>query len=667
MKSKMIFAGSVLIAFAIGCTGAIETGRVPQDDATLRHYGAVRPKLEMLPAGAVKPKGWILDVAKAQRDGLTSRMDEKDAQFARAWRKETTPQGKDLHWDSEPGAWSLEGGSYWFDGLVRLSCQLDDEKLKVMASNRLDCVLSRMSRDAIGFCWWMDRNDTSARAAIESTENWIAWVTGSSERAIAAWYEVTGDERSRSALASAFDEHIFTYRNYTTTPAAAYDAYRLTGDARVASALDSFYERLGNNSRTIPRVFRQYAEPPTKYLEETLYIKRRHQWALYIPSRHGVLASEALLGVFRGYMWTGNTNYLDCVRRWYAFFDKYAHLPFGTTVMDEEWGYPGPKRGTETCDVAAESWTRIQLLAALGEGRWGDDVERTFFNAAPNCATADFRRHVYFQQPNRTEANDLSECSYAGDKGQELGRYKDKHWPLCCTAALNRILPNYVQSMWMVSADGGVAAALYGPCSFSARLKGGMFEVEEETDYPFDETVTLRIRSASAGEMPLRLRIPSWCGAAEISINGSAADFTAVDGFALIRREWKAGDVVGLKFPMQVVTGRTDDYLERNKSYCHFMRGPLLFAKEIPGSDENTPAGEVSAPVFSSDDALRSVRIVRRPMPKMWRWNPDDAPVRLKLKDSGGVEHELVPYGCAKLRISMFADERKKDRGKNEK
>ena len=33
----------------------------------------------------------------------------------------------------------------------------------------------------------------------------------------------------------------------------------------------------------------------------------------------------------------------------------------------------------------------------------------------------------------------------------------------------------------------------------------------------------------------------------------------------------------------------------------------------------------------------------------------------------GGVEHELVPYGCAKLRISMFADERKKDRGKNEK
>ena len=98
---------------------------------------AVTPAMELAKPGAVKPRGRLLAAARAQRDGYTGHLDEIDDQFRRAWAPETHPRGKDLSWNTKPGAWSCEGGAYWFDGLVKLAFQLDDPDLKAMASNRL--------------------------------------------------------------------------------------------------------------------------------------------------------------------------------------------------------------------------------------------------------------------------------------------------------------------------------------------------------------------------------------------------------------------------------------------------------------------------------------------------------------------------------------------------
>ena len=56
-------------------------------------------------------------------------------------------------------------------------------------------------------------------------------------------------------------------------------------------------------------------------------------------------------------------------------------------------------------------------------------------------------------------------------KGPEAPRansYLATHYPLCCTANLNRILPDYVTYMWMATYDNGLAATCYGPCRVSA-------------------------------------------------------------------------------------------------------------------------------------------------------------------------------------------------------
>ena len=641
-----------LISTSVGCSLMRGEGAAENRDGKLRS-AAVRPKLEIPPPGAVKPAGWIRDVAEAQRDGYTGHMDEFDVQFGRAWRETTQPRGKDMAWNADPGAWSCEGGAYWFDGLVRLAYQLDDPDLKALASNRLETVLSKMSDRAIGFCWWLDRNDPAHVGEMRDSGGWLVWVSGMFARPVCAWHEATGDRRAVSALGQAFGNDLFGYDNFATTPSGAYEAWRRSGDPRVAAALDAFCSQLKDRPKDLPRVFTQYARSPDPNLAETLTIRRRHQWAIGMATRHGVIASESLLSVLDAYLWTGNTDWLQAVRGWYGFFDAYMRQPYGVTTMDEEWGYPGPGRGTETCVVAAESWTRINLLAALGEGKWGDDVERAFFNAGPNCVTPDFRRHVYMQQPNRTEANDLSDCSFSGDPGEFLGRYDAKHWPLCCTAALNRILPDYVQAMWMTSADGGIAATLYGPCTFGTELRCGRFELEESTSYPFEETIGIFVKAAPDGEVPVRLRLPSWCAAEEIRLNGEPVRFVRENGFAKIVRRWRKGDALALRFPMKPTVGKMDDYTDRRTNYGFVSLGPILFAKDLTGADANVPAGDVRAPSLAEDAASR-IDVLRTAMPAKWGWKSAESAVRLKVPAADGKDLDLVPYGCAKLRISLF-------------
>ena len=103
-------------------------------------------KMEMLCPGEVKPQGWLRDWCVTARKGYISRMDEIDEAFPRAWNSDFHPRGKYLDWtDPDKGAWCTEGGAYWFEGLVRLAWELDDEELKAYAKKRLEPLLEKMN------------------------------------------------------------------------------------------------------------------------------------------------------------------------------------------------------------------------------------------------------------------------------------------------------------------------------------------------------------------------------------------------------------------------------------------------------------------------------------------------------------------------------------------
>jgi len=598
--------------------------------------------------GEVRPTGWIRDRAVAAKNGYTGHLDEVDRHFRIAWTTNAVRTGAQLFWgDRENGCWSAEAGSYWFDGLIKLAWQLDDPELKTLAKEKMEPVLSHMNDKAIGFLWWLNRDVADDQEqAFNEFGSWHFWVAGNAERVFAAWYEATGDRRVLTALEQAFgwSEVAIQTGGKASMPSGMIDAYRLTKSPAIAEAIDLAVEKFRRGDLA------QYTAQPWSRLADTLWLKRVHTGYYKIPDRHGVAACEALLSALRIAQHSGDKALLKCVLAWVAFWDENCRQPYGCTAADEEWGWRGAHRGTETCTVAAESFLRANLLCETMDGKWGDDLERAFFNAGAGCVTPDYRRHVYFQFPNRVErAGATKECSCTG---LQYSLYGKCVWPFCCTAALNRILPNYVQYQWL-TADDGVVAALYGPSTFATTVKGRPVAFEERTDYPFDERIEIAVTEASGAAFPLKLRIPAWCKGAQLTVNGENVAAAPTKGFVTLTRTWKKGDVVRLDFPMTPFCEEFRDHNELGTLRRSVYLGPLLFAYYVPTADGNDPTGPVREPILPKVFAPTDFTLVRTAMPKVWNWQPD-APLKLKTRDADGQSLELVPYGCTQLRISAF-------------
>ncbi|HEY1787674.1 MAG TPA: beta-L-arabinofuranosidase domain-containing protein, partial [Verrucomicrobiae bacterium] len=397
------------------------------------------------------------------------------------------------------------------------------------------------------------------------------------------------------------------------------------------------------------------------------------------------------------YSWDGNQKYLEASRKAFDWVDSEHMLPYGVASGGEFLSGIGPFRLTETCDVAASLWSRIWMYRITGEGSWGDQLEAEFFNAAAAPIARDFQTMCYYQSPNRL----LSESQPIGHPlcpGPDGLRFTKLGCPevLCCVGNMNRILPNYIIHMWMATEDGGLAAGLYGPCQVHA-LAGDHVPVKLtcRTDYPFRDTVLVKVESSRETTFPLYFRVPGWCHAMEIKVNGRMINVEpSAQGFVRIYRRWTSSDSVTLRFPMTVRLARAyaDEYPEANKQYFGYLPadvfvpkrmpyesvyyGPLLFSLPIPDLDPNTLApGENWRFALDNDPRKNGDDIVvkRHSMSSPWDWSLD-APITLKvpareidwnptmaqslpsgpLQGGGSRMISLVPYGCTKFRVSMF-------------
>ena len=110
---------------------------------------------------------------------------------------------------------------------------------------------------------------------------------------------------------------------------------------------------------------------------------------------------------------------------------------------------------------------------------------------------------------------------------------------------------------------------------------------------PLNGQVRVQVTRAEAtAPQRLLLRIPAWTdGRFALKVNGRKASSTLQDGYALLERRWKAGDVVELELatPLRLehAAGDTDTVV--------VMRGPLALAADL---------GPVSVPWDAPDPAL---------------------------------------------------------------
>lgn len=606
--------------------------------------------------GEVKPTGWLKDWCQDAANGITGHSDELDPLFARGWMDgEIKASGKGAQAGDKMVGYALEQAGYWIDGAVRLARLLDDPVLLEKCRLRFETVLKRVESGGPPI-----PNEILWKAG----EKWGHWPMAIMGRALLAEFSCSQDPRYLHALERIYQDYP-KYNEGRKFSLIQHQGRQLANvEVMVEACRLGANRQLLDDARTV--INQQSGEIHTRlgWHEHGLVAGRTDEHFHAVPFGHAVTLNESAKIPAIGFMLTGNSEWLRCSEAYFADMEKNEMMPYGLTSAHEHLGGIGPFSCSELCNAVDYAWSAIWMMRLVGDGAYGDRVERSMFNAAPSGIAADFKSHQYFLSPNRIDATH--------PKGYRVGggtNFESKHFPLCCTGNVSRLLPNYVMHLWMASRDGGLAATLYGPSHVKTKVAGVPVRLETQTDYPFRNEISIALHPGQRVNFPLHLRVPAWCQHPVLTINGQNEAIRPVRGFARVQREWQDGDVVRISFPDQarILTGLCADGVPF-ASVCH---GPLLFALPIPtqGNDLNQPKAGVEWQYALAPHAAAEVKL--QPMPARWSWR--ECPVRIELTagkalfqpdfslPAGPVSEmqqptrlSLVPIGSTSFRVSMF-------------
>jgi DUF1680 family protein len=252
-----------------------------------------------------------------------------------------------------------------------------------------------------------------------------------------------------------------------------------------------------------------------------------------------------------------------------------------------DYDLPNASAYCETCaSVGMVLWNeRMNLLT--GDAKYVDVLERSLYNGALDGLSLSGDRFFY--------GNPL-----AAD-----GEYGRSEWfgTACCPSNIARLvesLGNYIYA----SSGNAVWVNLFVGSNTSIPLKKGSVQIAQQTNYPWDGTVNIKVTPSAKTNFPLHVRIPGWAGnepvpgttyqyknkadsTITLKLNGKPVKYTLANGYAVINNQWKKGDIVTLNLPMPVRRIIAIDSVKANKNRIALQRGPLVYCIEQPDNGNN--------------------------------------------------------------------------------
>lgn len=279
-----------------------------------------------------------------------------------------------------------------------------------------------------------------------------------------------------------------------------------------------------------------------------------------------------------------------CQTVWRNLCDYHTYVTgaIGSEWMGEQFSIrydlPNDRAYAESCAGIGLVFFARRMLDLELKGEYADVMERTLFNNVLAGMALDGKTFFYV---NPLEV-----------RPEEARHRYDQHYVktsrvpwfgcACCPPNIARTLTSLGAYTHSVQAD-GLAMHLYTDCALEADVAGAKVKLAVATDYPWDGRVKVTVNPAAPARFTLRLRLPGWCTQPAASLNGAAVDLAAhrCDGYLHLGREWRAGDVVELDFPMSVQRLRAHPHVSYDVGCVALQRGPLVFCVEQADNGEH--------------------------------------------------------------------------------
>ena len=316
---------------------------------------------------------------------------------------------------------------------------------------------------------------------------------------------------------------------------------------------------------------------------------------------HAVRAAYMYSGMADVAALTGDTAYVNAIDRiWENIVSKKLYITggIGATNQGEAFGrnyeLPNMTAYCETCAAIGNVYVNHRLFLLHGDAKYYDVLERTLYNGVISGMSIDGGKFFY---PNPLESN---------------GQHERKAWfgCACCPSNLCRFIPSVPGYFYQMKGR-NVYVNLFGSNTVNLMIAGKKVQLSQETQYPWQGDVTIRVDDNRAGEFTLRIRIPGWVRnqtvpsdlyeyvdgripTYSVRVNGKPFSTDLNKGYLCIQRKWRKGDRVDLHMEMQPRLIKANEHVEADRGRVAVERGPLVYCAEWPDNNFDFDAMLVS-------------------------------------------------------------------------
>jgi hypothetical protein len=608
-----------------------------------------------LPVGSVKAQGWLAGQLQLQLAGLCGQYNHISHFLNYNTTGWITPNL--VGWEEVP---------YWLRGYGDLAYVTGDATALSTTQQWINGIIATQQSD--GFF-----GPTSLRTSLNGGPDF--WPFMPLLRAFCSFQEYFNDTRIvpfltrffqyMNAQANSVFSQGWAYTRWGDTLDTIYWLYNRTGDAWLLDLVTKIHQNSANWMSSV------------------------------LPTLHNVNLSQgfrepALFGILEG-----GAQYNAAVYQNYAtIMNTYGQFSGGGFAGDENArpGFGDPRQGFETCGIVEYMQSDEILVRITGDPVWADRTENLAFNSLPAALDPQGKALHYITSANSIQLDDVAKSQGQFDNGWAMQAYLqgvDQY--RCCPHNYGMGWPFFTEESWLATPDNGLCATLYAPTTVTANVGNGTtVTFTETTNYPFSDTITLKLSTPSTLAFPLYLRIPGWCASPVLQVNGQNVAAQGGPVFAKINRTWANGDTVTLQLPMQTsVQTWTNNHNSVSANY-----GPLTFSLQIAenytlinNSTAQIPEYEVTArspwnyglvlngnnpaqsfTVQQSGGTLAANPFTQQTVPitmqvqaqQITGWQADSQNVVTTLQASPTLSSvaaqaiTLIPMGAARLRISSF-------------
>jgi DUF1680 family protein len=360
--------------------------------------------------------------------------------------------------------------------------------------------------------------------------------------------------------------------------------YRQTCDEKYLKLAKFFMDGRGKDGYprageyAIDRTYAQDHEPVVKQDEAVGHCVRAT--FLYIP-----LTDLAALTGMPEYQEAADKIWEDVVHH-----KLYLTGSIGSIRFHEQFGsayeLPNLSAWNETCASYGNIVWNQRMFQLHQDARYIDVLERVLYNGFAAGVSLKGDRFFY-QNPLRS-----------------FGSYERFEWidVPCCPPNVVRLIASLGSYIYAQSSDSVYVNLFVGSNAKLSLRSGNTVAIQQETRYPWEGAVSIRLNPEQAEAFTMLVRIPGWARnevlpgdlyeyadkgeeKPTLNVNGRPVDLNLERGYARIERKWATGDKIQLHLPMPLRRVKANAHVREDRDMVALQRGPLVYCAEWPDNN----------------------------------------------------------------------------------